>query len=243
VLSATSPSLSYKFLGNTGTHKPVNLFTIFSTSESNCPIAGFFILQTFNGINRQFQGNQVTVDANNMLTFTTGTPMNTNLLIQAYSKAPKFALKSIKVRVCGDEVVSLSSTGAKAYAFWYPYAPTNIYPVVAITDLHGLFSVLDADCTFNKVELTHYDSPSFSPYTDNQLSISTRAGGFKDLNIKSDKLMSTTTFALKGESVSPGNYLIKDFEVTVCQPPQYKYIGNSASSSVPHFKLQKDTGM
>jgi hypothetical protein len=90
VLTVTSPTLYYTYLGNSGTQKPLKVSTIFSTSESNCPIVGYSILQNYNGVDRVFSSNQVTIDSNGWLSFDTSSPMTANLFIQAYSKAPKF---------------------------------------------------------------------------------------------------------------------------------------------------------
>jgi hypothetical protein len=90
VLTATSPTLYYKYLGNSGTQTPLKVSTIISTSESNCPIVGYAIIEKFNGADRVYSSNQVTIDSSGWLTFDTSSPITATLYIQAYSKAPKF---------------------------------------------------------------------------------------------------------------------------------------------------------
>lgn len=162
-------TLKYVYLRNSGTFKPIDVTTIFSTSDSRCPIESYNVMQQMLGQYVEYT-YQVSIDSSKFLTVDATNPMDVTLFIQASTSTPVTLRKQFELKVCGNEIIRWAIYDKYEYLYLVGSGTVNIQmPSNVIT----WFSVSDPDCPLKEVTLHKYESPNFPAYTGTDVVLQT----------------------------------------------------------------------
>lgn len=97
--------------GVTDTFKYANLVSgMFTSNSTKCPITGYKIMSNIAGTIQVYTGTNVKISGNDILVSTATALRNVDYFVEANTDSGITKQQKLFVKVCGDEVVSLTNT-------------------------------------------------------------------------------------------------------------------------------------